>query len=290
MSLTPMGQPLGGAVMALQDGAENAEVREANLPDSIGIFLSGGYITGNVGELPGYAQPRDMDGYYIAGGVEYYPSDNTMVGLSGYYSSLDADTPLAQRVNSDTYAASIYVRHNIEDGPIIDGQLSIGSLGFDTRRQVQFLGAGQTLTSSSADTLISGALGVSYDLNTSIGTISPVIEARYASVDLGTLRETGGTLALQVARQKFKSTQTRFGFDGWTLTEGPILEKGITGMRSFVVEPMRFGSIEASSPTMSTIAATRSESPMRAYSTLRSKSVTEISGARSVARIGAVRL
>jgi p-hydroxybenzoate 3-monooxygenase len=29
--------------------------------------------------------------------------------------------------------------------------------------------------------------------------------------------------------------------DGWKLTEGPILQKGITGMRSFVVEPMQFG-------------------------------------------------
>jgi p-hydroxybenzoate 3-monooxygenase len=29
--------------------------------------------------------------------------------------------------------------------------------------------------------------------------------------------------------------------DDWTLQEGPILEKGITAMRSLVVEPMRYG-------------------------------------------------
>ena len=29
--------------------------------------------------------------------------------------------------------------------------------------------------------------------------------------------------------------------DGWRLTEGPILERGITAMRSFVVEPMQYG-------------------------------------------------
>jgi p-hydroxybenzoate 3-monooxygenase len=29
--------------------------------------------------------------------------------------------------------------------------------------------------------------------------------------------------------------------DGWKLTEGPITQKGVTGMRSFVVEPMQFG-------------------------------------------------
>ena len=31
--------------------------------------------------------------------------------------------------------------------------------------------------------------------------------------------------------------------DGWKLTEGPVIQKGITGMRSFVVEPMRFGKL-----------------------------------------------
>ena len=35
--------------------------------------------------------------------------------------------------------------------------------------------------------------------------------------------------------------QLRLGLDGWTLAEGPILEKGVTGMRSFVTEPMRHG-------------------------------------------------
>ena len=29
--------------------------------------------------------------------------------------------------------------------------------------------------------------------------------------------------------------------DGWELTQGPILQKGVTGMRSFVVEPMQYG-------------------------------------------------
>ncbi len=36
--------------------------------------------------------------------------------------------------------------------------------------------------------------------------------------------------------------QTRLGTDdGWTLQEGPIFEKGITAMRSFVAEPMQHG-------------------------------------------------
>jgi p-hydroxybenzoate 3-monooxygenase len=35
--------------------------------------------------------------------------------------------------------------------------------------------------------------------------------------------------------------QTRLGVEGWTLAEGPVLEKGVTGMRSFVAEPMQHG-------------------------------------------------
>jgi p-hydroxybenzoate 3-monooxygenase len=31
--------------------------------------------------------------------------------------------------------------------------------------------------------------------------------------------------------------------DGWKLTEGPVLQKSITGMRSYVVEPMQFGKL-----------------------------------------------
>jgi p-hydroxybenzoate 3-monooxygenase len=31
--------------------------------------------------------------------------------------------------------------------------------------------------------------------------------------------------------------------DGWRLTEGPILQKGVTGMRSFVAEPMQYGNM-----------------------------------------------
>src|SRR4051812_2404926 len=35
--------------------------------------------------------------------------------------------------------------------------------------------------------------------------------------------------------------QTRFALEGWTLEQGPVIEKGITPMRSFVCEPMQCG-------------------------------------------------
>jgi p-hydroxybenzoate 3-monooxygenase len=37
--------------------------------------------------------------------------------------------------------------------------------------------------------------------------------------------------------------QVRLGHEGWTLTEGPVIEKGITPMRSYVAEPMQAGQL-----------------------------------------------
>jgi p-hydroxybenzoate 3-monooxygenase len=39
----------------------------------------------------------------------------------------------------------------------------------------------------------------------------------------------------------WEELQVRLGLDGWTLAEGPVLEKGVTGMRSYVSEPMQYG-------------------------------------------------
>ena len=39
----------------------------------------------------------------------------------------------------------------------------------------------------------------------------------------------------------WEQLQLRLGHPGWTLSEGPITERGITPMRSFVAEPMRHG-------------------------------------------------
>jgi uncharacterized protein YhjY with autotransporter beta-barrel domain len=211
--LAPVGQPLGMGTMALQSDADETELRDANLPEDVGLFISGGYISGDVDSLPGFTDETDINGLFVSGGIEFYPGENTMLGLAGYFSSLEADVPLDQTADSDTYAVSLYMRHKFTEGPVIDGQFAMANMGFDTERQVQFLGGSQNLTSSSDDLMVSGALGLSYDLDTGIGTISPGIEARYASVDLGVVRETGGLTALEIDRERFKSTQARFGFD-----------------------------------------------------------------------------
>jgi p-hydroxybenzoate 3-monooxygenase len=39
----------------------------------------------------------------------------------------------------------------------------------------------------------------------------------------------------------WEELHARTALDGWSLEEGPVLEKGVTGMRSFVAEPMQHG-------------------------------------------------
>jgi p-hydroxybenzoate 3-monooxygenase len=39
----------------------------------------------------------------------------------------------------------------------------------------------------------------------------------------------------------WQELQIRLASNGWRLTEGPIVQKGVTGMRAFVVEPMQYG-------------------------------------------------
>ena len=41
----------------------------------------------------------------------------------------------------------------------------------------------------------------------------------------------------------WEELRIRTASEGWRLTEGPILQRGITGMRSFVVEPMQYGNL-----------------------------------------------
>lgn len=211
--LSPIGQPLGMGAMAFQSGADETELRDANLPENVALFLAGGFVRGDVDSLPGFTRDTRIEGLFVSAGLEFYPGENTMLGLAGYFNHLEAKAPLGQEVDSNTYAVSLYMRHTFPDGPVIDGQFAMGSVGMDTTRTVQFLGAGQTLTSSSDDLLVSGALGISYDLDTGIGTISPGIEGRYASLDLGRVRENGGLVALSIERETFTSAQARFGFD-----------------------------------------------------------------------------
>jgi p-hydroxybenzoate 3-monooxygenase len=64
---------------------------------------------------------------------------------------------------------------------------------------------------------------------------SPELSRLYVQCD------PGEDLASWPDGRVWEELHARFALDGWSLAEGPVLEKGITGMRSFVVEPMQHG-------------------------------------------------
>jgi p-hydroxybenzoate 3-monooxygenase len=64
---------------------------------------------------------------------------------------------------------------------------------------------------------------------------SPEVSRLYIQVD------PGEDLAAWPDDRVWAELQARLAYPGWSLAEGPVVEKGITPMRSFVVEPMRAG-------------------------------------------------
>ncbi len=64
---------------------------------------------------------------------------------------------------------------------------------------------------------------------------SPIVSRLYLQVD------TGEDIAAWPDDRIWAELSRRFELPGWTLDQGPVLDKGITPMRSFVSAPMRFG-------------------------------------------------
>ncbi|HVA14276.1 MAG TPA: 4-hydroxybenzoate 3-monooxygenase [Stellaceae bacterium] len=68
-----------------------------------------------------------------------------------------------------------------------------------------------------------------------LSTRSPSVQRLYLQCD------PHDDLAAWPDRRIWSEMQARFAFPGWTLAEGPIFQKGIVGMRSFVCDPMQHG-------------------------------------------------
>jgi p-hydroxybenzoate 3-monooxygenase len=64
---------------------------------------------------------------------------------------------------------------------------------------------------------------------------SPTVSRLYLQVD------TGEDIAAWPDDRIWAALSRRFELPGWTLDQGPVLDKGITPMRSFVSAPMRYG-------------------------------------------------
>jgi len=167
-------------------------------------------MNGNARAMPGTGSRNDFTGFYVAAGLEYFVSEDLMVGGSIYHSDLGGTTGLGNHTDGALWAGSIYARY-AENKWVIDGQASITSIDLDTLRRVDFLGAQQVLESQDRNSGLAASLRLGRELGRSDFTVTPGIEARYASVSFDEVTEVGGPLALQIDREDLTSFQLRWG-------------------------------------------------------------------------------
>ena len=222
MSVSRGSQPITAGALGLDQSDEPTRVQEGAIREDMAIYIAGGLLRGSGASMPGYTQSdTDVDGYFFGGGIEYFPSETSMIGLSGFYSDLDADVALNQQADAKSMAVSLYGSAKTVDGFVVDGQVSLIDLDIDTARTVSFLGGSQTLTSESSNSGFAAAVGLAYDFEGPLGTISPGIELRYVDHSFDTVTETGGSLALTINREDVESLQGRIGLD-YQSAGGPI--------------------------------------------------------------------
>ena len=230
-TMATLGNPLGAAEagfarfsqpglrsdLALADGYNATDVKEGAVPDNMAIFFAGGFIEGEGASMPGFQMTdTDFDGYFLAGGLEIFPSANSMIGGSVYHSNLEADVVLGGSAETEMWAGSFYGRATTKGGLIIDGQMSFSRHDTETSRTVAFLGNTETLMTDDNSGGFSAGLGLSYDVPVGGLTLTPGIEGRYSTISYGRVDETQGVTALSIERERFKSLQGRVGFDAST--------------------------------------------------------------------------
>ena len=223
-------------------GLAGTDVEEGAVAENIAVYFSAGAIDGQGEPMAGVTvRDTEFDGYYLGGGIDVFVSDNTMVGASVYYSDLDADGAFGNQANSEMLTGSVYGRISSEAGLAVKGQFNISDYKTSTSRTVNFLGTAQTLVADRDSTGISGAVGVSYDLDAAIGTFSPGVELRYSRVSSAAVTETGGFAALSFNREKFESTQGRYGIDYATLEDRAVqFRAGVDLVHEFNDGPQLF--------------------------------------------------
>jgi len=92
-------------------------------------------------------------------------------------------------------------------------------LSSETTRNVALGAATSTLRTDDDSSVFGAGIGLTKEFVTEAGIISPGIGLRYSNVNFGTVTETGGVLALTIARDDYTSFQGRAGIEFRTKPE-----------------------------------------------------------------------
>ena len=213
------GANIPGSPAFMSDAAINAAdsvVTSGGVNEDLAVYLSGGFVDGDTQTMPvGNASASDdeFDGFFISGGVEYYLGENSMIGVSAYYSDLDAGVALGQQAESRTIMGSVYGQSRLGGDYVLDARLSIGTFNAQTLRNVAVGAQTFALTTDDDSLIYASEIGLSKELDILDTIIAPGIGARSAHINFDTISEAGGGPALTIVRPDYNSIQGLAGVE-----------------------------------------------------------------------------
>lgn len=209
---------LPGQAQTVSD-APTASVSEGVLPDSVAVYLAGGYIEGSSAAMPRTVPQggRDpFDGFYIVGGVEAQVDDRSVLGFGLSYSDIDSDVRFGQSASGELIQGTLYGKLGEPIGLSLDAHVSAGVFQSKTRRTGTLVGTTYDLRSRDNAFAISSEVGASYMAGDDVLRFGPRVAVRASRIDFTPTAETGTGPALFYSEDRFKSLQARAGlqFDG----------------------------------------------------------------------------
>ena len=235
----------------LSDAALNAgdsEVSSGSVNEDMAVYLAGGFVNGDAATMTlrnppsGSGGDDEFDGFFISGGLEYYLDESSFIGLSAYYSEVDANVILGNSAQSKTIMGSVYGRSKTFADLVLDARLSIGTYNAKTLRTVG-LGAQTFNLRTDDDSLVySSEVGLSKELDLLGAVVAPGIRGRAAKINFSNVNETGGGPALTIVRPDYNSVQGLAGVE-FRSKPGKALQlhASMNYVHEFVDNPNRFG-------------------------------------------------
>ncbi|QJB69618.1 autotransporter domain-containing protein [Parasphingorhabdus halotolerans] len=219
-SLSGMNIPGSPAIMSdAATSAAQGEVMSGGVNEDMAVYLAGGFVNGDTGSMPltnpgnGADGDDEFDGFFIAGGLEYYLDEASFIGVSAYYSDVDGVASLGNSAKATTIMGSVYGRAKTFADLVLDARLSIGTYNAETLRTVGLGTQSFSLTTDDDSLVYSSEIGLSKELYLLDAIIAPGIRGRAAKVNFSNVNEVGGGPALAIVRPDYNSVQGLAGVE-----------------------------------------------------------------------------
>ncbi len=212
--LDNLGLGMAGASLTDAGDTGGGTVLQHRLPAGMRAFVAGGYQNGDSASMTGIpAGGRDqLNGYYVALGLESRMGDHATLGAAISYSKMDGDAAFGgQTAKGTLIQATAYGNVDLGGAAMLDGQLSVGGLETRTRRSVVLGTDVYQLRADDDPMALNAEVGISKELDLGALTLTPRAAVRASRISFDTVTETGGPPAMTYYRETAESMQGRFG-------------------------------------------------------------------------------